>query len=142
MSPSVRHTLAAAAAAALAFGATLLCLRHAADTDEMAWLRSEFALNDAQTAAIEKLHDDYHSVCMAHCAAITKARRALDAATDADRPAAQAELARLEAVCHDATLAHLRRVAAMMPPNQAGRFLSLVVPKVSGQPHDAPLGLK
>lgn len=143
MSPAVRHTLFALAAAALAFGVTLLCLRHtSADTDEIAWLRSEFSLNAAQVAAIEKLHDDYHSVCMAHCAAITKARRALDSASAATRPAVQAELARLEAVCHDATLAHLSRVAAVMPPDQAARFLALVVPKVSGQPHDAPLGLK
>lgn len=143
MSPVVRYTLLALAAAALAFGVTHFCLRpSSADTDEIAWMRTEFKLTDTQVAAIEKLHDDYFPVCMAHCAAITRARKQLDAAPPDEKPAAQAEFARLQAVCHDATLAHLQRVAAVMPPDQGARFLALVGPKVSGQSHDAPLGLK
>lgn len=142
MNAVVRYTLVALAAAALAFGVTHFCLRPSADTGEIAWMRGEFHLSDAQVAAIEKLHDDYFPVCMEHCAAITRARKQLDAASPADKPAAQAEFARLQAVCHDATLAHLQRVAAVMPPDQGARFLSLVTPKVSGQAHVAPLGLK
>jgi hypothetical protein len=132
----------ALAAGLIAFGITRWSCR-APDLngeDEVAWLRDEFRLTPAQTAAIEKLHDDYHPVCMEHCRRITQARARLALATD--KTSAQAELARLEAVCHDATQAHLRRVAAVMPPEQAERFLSLVLPKVSGQTHDAPLGLK
>ncbi len=132
----------ALAAGLIAFGVTRWSCRASDLTgeDEVAWLRKEFRLNAAQTAAIEKLHDDYHPVCMEHCRRIALAKARLAAATD---PApAKAELARLEAVCHDATLAHLRRVAAVMPPEQAERFLALVLPKVSGQTHDAPLGLK
>ncbi len=142
MNPVVRYTLIALAAAALAFGVTYLCLRPSADTDEISWMRTEFHLTASQVAAIEKLHDDYHPVCMRHCAAITKARSQFDAASPAEKTAAQAELARLEALCRDATLAHLQRVAAVMPPAEATRFLALVQPKVSGQSHDAPLGLK
>jgi hypothetical protein len=134
VSPAVRYTLLALAAAALAFGITHLCLRPSVEnTDEITWLRKEFNLTPAQVAAIEKLHDDYHPVCMAHCAAITAARQNF---------APPAELARLETVCRDATLAHLQRVAAVMSPAEATRFLALVTPKVSGHPHDAPLGLK
>ena len=134
MSPVVRYTLLALAAAALAFGITHLCLRNAAtNADEIAWLRNEFNLTAIQIAAIEKLHDDYEPVCMAHCDAITQARQ---------KSAPPAELTRLEAVCHDATLAHLQRVAAVMPPAEGARFLALVTPKISGQSHDAPLGLK
>jgi hypothetical protein len=136
VSPAVRYTLLALSAAALAFGVTFLCLRPsvaAASPDEIAWLRTEFHLTPAQLAAVKQLHADYHPVCMAHCAAITEAR---------ETSAPPAELARLEAVCRDATLAHLQRVAAVMPPAEGTRFLALVTPKVSGQPHDAPLGLK
>jgi hypothetical protein len=68
------------------------------------------------------------------------ARKALVSASD--KTAAHAELARLEAVCQDATRAHLKRVAAVMSPDQGARFLSLVEPKVSGQTHSAPVGLK
>lgn len=143
MSPVVRYTLIALAAAALAFGITHFCLRpSSADTDEIAWMRTEFKLTDTEVAAIEKLHDDYHPVCMKHCAAIMQARTRLDAAAPSEKPAAQTELVRLEAICRDATLAHLQRVAAAMPPVEGARFLALVQPKVSGQSHDAPLGLK
>jgi hypothetical protein len=142
VNPVVRYTLVALAAASLAFGVTHFCLRQSTDTDEMAWMRSEFHLNDTQVAAIEKLHDDYEPVCMTHCAAIMTARKQLDAASPSEKPAVEASLIRLQAVCHDATLAHLQRVAALMPPDQAARFLALVGPKVSGQSHDAPLGLK
>jgi hypothetical protein len=133
VSPAVRYALIALAAAALAFGVTWLALRPSADTDEIAWLRTEFNLTPVQVTAIQQLHDDYFPVCMAHCAAISKARK---------QSAPPAEIARLEAVCHDATLAHLQRVAAVMPPAEAARFLALVTPKVSGQSHATPLGLQ
>lgn len=142
MKPFARYTLLALAAAVLAFGATWLLLRpdRTLEADEMAWIEKEFRLTPAQTATIGQLHDDYHPVCMEHCKLIMQARGKLaEAPGDA---AAQAELARLEAVCREATLAHLQRVAAVMSPEQGERFLALVAPKVSGQSHDAPLGLK
>ncbi|MDF3057713.1 MAG: hypothetical protein K0R17_1928 [Rariglobus sp.] len=132
----------ALAAAAFAFGLTFALLRPAADNeaDEMAWMQKEFQLTPAQTTAIAQLHDDYFPVCMDHCKRIVQARKHLAVADD--KPAAQAELTRLEAICHDATQAHLKRVAAVMSPEQGARFLALVGPKVSGQSHEAPLGLK
>lgn len=143
MKPFVRYTLVAVAAAALAFGLTyaLLCPASTArEVDEMAWMQKEFRLTPPQTAAIEKLHDDYFPLCMEHCKLIAHARKDLVAATD--KTTAQTELTRLEAVCRDATLAHLQRVAAAMSPDEGARFLKLVTPKVAGQRHDAPLGLK
>lgn len=130
------------AAGLLAFGLTRWACapRMAGPGDEIAWMQSEFKLTPSQVAVIEKLHDDYHPVCMDHCKRILQARKNLASAPD--KTAAQAELLRLEAVCHDATLAHLQRVAAVMTPDQGARFLSLVQPKVSGQSHHAPLGLK
>lgn len=153
MSPLVRYSLIAIAAAAAAFGITHAALRSTrvssetrgsgtAETTEFAWLQSEFRLTAEQTSAVAKLHDDYDPVCMTHCRAIIKARAKLSAAPASEQPAARAELTRLEAVCHDATLAHLKRVAAVMSPDQGARFLALVEPKLSGQNHAAPLGLK
>ena len=68
------------AACALAFGVFFAlnddaALRRAArENDAMAWLRAEFRLDEAQFAAIKKLHDDYGVVCGEHCAAIMDAR--------------------------------------------------------------------
>jgi hypothetical protein len=142
MSPLLRYTLFAIAAAALAFGVTCALLRPAptADADEIAWMQKEFHLTPTQTSVIEQLHTDYHPVCMSHCKLIKQARDKLSVSSDIATD--QAELTRLEAVCRDATLAHLQRVAAVMSPDEGARFLALVTPKVSGQSHDAPLGLK
>jgi len=142
VSPLLRYIFLAIIVAALAFGLTHILLHPAHDTevDEMVWMKNEFKLTTAQSSTIEQLHDDYHPVCMEHCRLIMQARKTLT--TAADHASAQAELTRLEAVCHDATQAHLKRVAAAMSPDQGERFLKLVGPKVSGQSHDAPLGLK
>ncbi len=110
------------------------------DEDQQAWLRREFKLNPAQTAAVEKMQAAYQPVCAEHCRLIIAARDRL-AASPNDAPAQQ-EVARLEDVCQEATLGHLRELAAQMPPNQGSRFLALVEPKVSRHQHQGPLGLK
>jgi Spy/CpxP family protein refolding chaperone len=142
----VRLSLLALVVAALAFGLTRWLAPHPhADADEMAWMKTEFHLTPAQTAAIEKLHEDYSPVCMEHCRLIREARArltALDAANQRATPdyaAAQAEMTRLKAVCHDATQKHLKAVAAQMSPDEGRRFLDLTIPKLAGQSHDAPL---
>jgi hypothetical protein len=141
VSPLARYSLVALAAAAFAFGITHLALRHPAPAPaKLAWMQKEFHLTAAQTAAIEKIHADYAPVCAEHCARIIKARDQL--ASAADPAAARAELTRLEAICRDATQAHLQRVAAAMSAKEGARFLALVGPKVSSQTHAAPLGLK
>jgi hypothetical protein len=142
VSPLVRYILLVVAASALAFGLTYALLRPAPDTeaDEMVWMQNEFHLTPSQASAIERLHADYQPICMEHCKLIKQVRDNL--ASSADKASAQAELSRLEAVCREATQAHLQRVAAVMSPEQGARFLALVAPKVSGQKHDAPLGLK
>lgn len=122
----------AVAACALAFGVFFAlnddtALRAAArENDAMAWLRAEFHLDEAQFAAIKKLHDDYGAVCGEHCAAIMEAR---------EQKAAAAEVARLEKICVDAMTGHFRRVAALMPTEQGKRYLATVLPRVSGYSH-------
>ena len=110
------------------------------EEDQMVWLQREFQLTASQTAAVEKLHAAYQPVCSEHCRLIMAARERMAAAPDDS--AARAEIARLEKICNQATLAHLREVAAQMAPEQGRRFLALVEPKVSRHEHQGPLGLK
>ena len=137
--------IAALAAAAVTFG--LVSLWHAPhppsgpDPGGLAWIRTEFGLSDEQFAAVRRLHEDYSMVCGQHCADIAGAvatlaevRRSSAGATEIT--AAERRVAELEAVCNDATRAHLRRVAAAMPAGQGERFLRLVEPHLAQLPHD------
>ncbi len=120
------------AACALSFGVFYAlndepALRRAArEGDALAWLRAEFHLNDAQFAAIKKLHADYSVVCAEHCAAIMAAQQ---------RPAPPAEIAVLEARCMESMEDHFRRVAALMPADEGKRYLATVLPRVADYDH-------
>lgn len=122
-----------AAACALSFGVFYAVnrdpveLRRAVrEGDAMAWLRAEFQLDEAQFAAIKKLHDDYRGVCAEHCAAIMAAEK---------RGAPRAEVAALERTCVDAMTEHFRRVAALMPAGQGERYLAIVLPRIADFDH-------
>lgn len=108
--------------------------------DQMTWLKREFALTPSQAAAIEKLHYDYVPVCSEHCAMIVEARERL--AAHPNNSEVRAEVAQKEKLCADATLAHVRDVAAQMDAAQSRRFLELVEPKISRHQHEGPFGLK
>lgn len=98
----------------------------------LTWLAREFSLGPAETARIRRLQDDYAPICADHCAAIARAQKNLStASTPAGLASARAELTRLEAICADATRAHLQAVAACMPPAQSGRFLALMEPRIA-----------
>ncbi|MBL9214437.1 MAG: hypothetical protein JNG83_03070 [Opitutaceae bacterium] len=137
-----RYVLLVALAAVVAAGSYALTRHFAAprDEDQAAWLRREFALTDDQAAAISRLQADYQPVCAEHCRLIQETRTRLAAAPS--DPALRAEIARLERICNEATLGHLRGIAAQMAPEQGRRFLALVEPKVSRHQHAGPLGLK
>lgn len=100
--------------------------RAAQEGDAMRWLREEFRLSDAQFNEVKKIHEAYGEACAGHCAAIMEGRK---------RAAPPAEMAALEAVCVNAMMAHFRRVAALMPPEQGERYLSIVLPRVAGYDH-------
>jgi hypothetical protein len=120
---------------------------------QLGWLKEEFRLTEAQVAAIKVLHEDYEPVCRTHCVKIQEARKAAElagkraegsvaGARAATVAAAQVELRRVEAVCRDATRAHLLRVASVMETAQGERFIALVLPKLGDQNRDASCELK
>lgn len=108
--------------------------------DQVTWIAREFQLSPAQKAAVEKLQSDYIPVCSDHCAMIVDARERL--AAHPDDAALRAEVVQLEQRCQQATLTHVREVAACMAPTQARRFLALVEPRILHHDHQAAFELK
>ena len=109
--------------------------------DALEWLRNDFALNDAQFAAVKRLHESYATVCEGHCQAIQEAARQRDSLrrqTPADAIAlagAEKKVQELRLVCETAIAAHVRQVAAEMPEEQGRRYLALVLPKIQDFDH-------
>ncbi len=146
----MNHLLRSIAVLVLVAAATgFVCYRLSADPvlhavaakgDAMAWLRTDFHLNDAQFGAIKKLHDAYAPSCAEHCRMIqeaTKARDALKAADPAAVAPAEHQLQELRTLCETAITRHVRQVAAEMSPADGARYLALVLPKISDFDHQA-----
>jgi hypothetical protein len=116
--------------------------------DALAWLRTDFHLNDAQFAAIRKLHESYSVVCEEHCRAIQEAansRNVLKAGPHPDSAAvatADRRLQELTQKCETAIAAHVRLVAAEMSPPEGERYLALVLPKIADFDHLAAPDLR
>lgn len=145
-------TIFAAAIVAAVIGFCLVSLRRSAPVPaqngaDLNWLRTEFALDDAQFATIRALHENYSATCARHCGDIASACARRDELRAASVPAAEVTAAEkritdLTAVCNDATRAHLRRVAAAMSPAQGERFLRTVEPHLAQLPHDGERALR
>jgi len=111
-----------------------------AKRDSMEWLRADFHLTDAQYAEVRRLHEAYAGTCQEHCRRIqefTRARDALEAA-HGDRAAVEAANRRLEGMrsaCEGAIADHVRRVSALMSPEDGRRYLVLVLPRIAGFDH-------
>lgn len=115
--------------------------------DSLKWLRTDFNLNEAQFAAVKRLHDSYAIVCEDHCRAIQDAsrqRNALQAQTSdpATLAAAEKKLAELRLVCETAIATHVREVATQMSPEQGSRYLALVLPKIRDFDHRGAADLR
>ncbi len=117
---------------------------HAAATKgaAMEWLRADFHLSDAQFAEIQQLHAAYAGTCEAHCRMIqeaTKARNELAAAggDQAAMAATNSKLQEVRLVCETAITAHVRKVAALMSPEDGRRYLAMVLPKIADFDHTA-----
>jgi hypothetical protein len=108
-----------------------ICARQLAGSgDDLAWLRREFRLSDAEMQRIRQLHEGYLPKCHEHCALIAAKKQELQAALDRAQgmtPEAQqklAEVAALRAKCQANMLGHFYEVSQVMPPEQGRRYLA------------------
>jgi Heavy-metal resistance len=114
----------------------------APDETEQQWLKREFALSDAQLATIERLEREYRPVCDGHCADYMAAHsrlEALVAKNAAWRPEmgqAMETLYRTQMECQRDMLKHAYEVSAVMAPDQAQRYLAMILGKLSLTPPD------
>jgi hypothetical protein len=118
-------------AAAIHDGASLL--------PELAWLRSEFQLNEEQFDRVKVLHLTYKPTCEALCLKVTMARQKVKTLVTAGRvpsqelDAALQEQAAVHVECQKALLKHVHDTAALMSPAQAEQFLRAILPQVLGE---------
>jgi hypothetical protein len=135
--------------AGLLLAATAYCgfyfLGTAADRDlagcavpELAWLKKEFHLSDAEFVRISELHAAYRPHCAEMCrriAAKDAELQALLATNTSVTPEIKiklAEAAQIRADCQAAMLAHFFEVSRSMPPAEGKRYLEWVEEKTFG----------
>jgi hypothetical protein len=98
--------------------------------DDLAWLRDEYHLNDAEMAHIRELHEGYLPQCAAFCAQIAVKKAELETALangtnlTGEAQTRLAELAELRARCQAQMLQHFMNVSHVMPPEQGRRYLA------------------
>jgi len=99
---------------------------------ELAWLKKEYHLTDAQFAQVVQLHDAYHPKCAEMCRRIDEQNAKIQqllAATNAVTPEIEQALAgaaRLRTQCESAMLQHFYEVSRVMPPEEGKRYLTWV----------------
>ena len=99
---------------------------------ELAWLKSEYHLSDAQFAEVVRLHDAYKPKCAEMCRRIDEQNarvQKLLAATNTVTPEikqALAQAAQLRAECESAMMQHFYEVSQAMPSDQGKRYLAWV----------------
>lgn len=113
---------------------------------ELAWLKQEFKLGDAEFKRISDLHGAYLPKCREMCMKIdaknTELRHLLKTSTNvtADVQATLSAAAQLRAQCQAQMLSHFYEVSRTMSPDQGKRYLSWVRSKTlagnGGMNHD------
>ena len=102
---------------------------------ELAWLKEEFHLSDADFKRVSELHAAYLPQCRDMCREIdahnVKLQRLLSGATSMtpEITTALAESSRLRSECQTMMLSHFFQVSQTMPPEQGRRYLSWVKAK-------------
>ena len=127
--------LALAACAALFVGsyviAQRICAKHVtSSTDDLAWLRQEFRLSDAEMTRMRELHEGYMPKCAEMCKQIAAKKQELESAlagtTNVTTTVEEklTELGMLRAQCQAQMLRHFVEVSQAMPPEQGRRYLT------------------
>ena len=102
------------------------------ESPELAWLKEEFHLGDAEFKRISELHSGYLPGCMVRCGRIdavnAQLKALLNSATnmtpEIERKLAEAATLRLE--CQTAMWNHFLAVSRAMPPEQGKRYLAWI----------------
>ncbi|HEY5910681.1 MAG TPA: periplasmic heavy metal sensor, partial [Verrucomicrobiae bacterium] len=99
---------------------------------ELAWLKSEFGVSEAEFARITALHEAYLPRCAERCQVIEDQNRRLRELL-AQNPAVTSEIqsllterARTRAQCEAEMLKHFEEVSRAMPAKQGRRYLEWV----------------
>lgn len=104
---------------------------------ELAWLKKEFKLTDAEFNRISQLHEAYLPQCRERCKRIKEQDEKLQqllATSKTVTPEIQnllAERAKTRAECEAAMLQHFLEVSRTMPPKQGERYLAWVQQQTS-----------
>jgi hypothetical protein len=99
---------------------------------ELAWLKKEFKLSDAEFARISALHAAYLPQCAARCQRIEEQNQKLKqlfsqaGALTPEIQNALGERARMRAECEGEMMKHFIEVSRTMPPEQGRRYLEWV----------------
>jgi hypothetical protein len=130
---AVGLVLGAAGYAGVYFSRTADCCRLKQEKEpELAWLKREFHLSDAEFDRISQLHEQYLAGCAERCHHIDMKNAELArllTATNTVTPEIEqaiAESARLRAECQRIMLQHFYEVSRTMPPDQGQRYLAWV----------------
>lgn len=103
-----------------------------APAPELAWLKKEFQLSDAEFERVAKLHDGYLPRCEELCRQIAGRNRELKqlvASTNVDARAVEEklkEVGELRVQCQKNMFNHFLEVSRQMPPEQGKRYLQWV----------------
>jgi len=106
---------------------------------ELAWLKKEFHLSDAEFARIVKMHEDYLPHCRERCLKIGEQNRRLEQLLanstnmTSEIQDILAERARLRGECEAEMMKHFLQVSQTMPPEQGRRYLAWVEENVFGR---------
>ncbi len=108
------------------------CQMEKGHSPELAWLKQEFHLSDAEFKRVSEMHQAYLSGCAERCRRIDQKNQELAqllAATNTITPEiekALSESALLRADCQKKMLQHFYDVSRTMPPEQGKRYLAWV----------------
>ena len=109
---------------------------------ELAWLKKEFQLGDAEFERIAKLHEGYMPRCAELCRRIADKNSELQqliAGTNVDKAAVEQKLREagdLRVQCQQNMFNHFLEVSRHMPPEQGRRYLQWVQQRTLTPEHD------
>lgn len=109
--------------------------------EEVAWMKTEFGLSDAELRKVEQLHSAYIPRCDENCRRIELAGAKVGQLVEqsggmsAELAAAIREEEKARADCRVELMAHLYETAAAMPPEAGREFLRSAIPTVCPTAH-------